>query len=73
MKRIKFNYNLLVIVFMAFAVGNCKTKESAEDSGKEEPSFHKPNIVLILSDDQAWNDYGFMGHDVIETPNLDRL
>ncbi len=33
----------------------------------------KPNIVLILSDDQAWTDYGFMGHDAIQTPNLDRL
>jgi arylsulfatase A-like enzyme len=32
-----------------------------------------PNIVLIISDDQAWNDYGFMGHDVIKTPNLDKL
>ena len=32
-----------------------------------------PNVVLIISDDQAWTDYGFMGHDVIETPNLDRL
>lgn len=32
-----------------------------------------PNIVMILSDDQAWNDYSFMGHEVIETPNLDRL
>jgi len=32
-----------------------------------------PNIVLILSDDQSWTDYGFMGHDQIETPNLDRL
>ena len=32
-----------------------------------------PNLVLIISDDQAWNDYGFMGHPVIETPNLDRL
>lgn len=32
-----------------------------------------PNIVLIISDDQAWTDYGFMGHDVIETPHLDRL
>jgi len=32
-----------------------------------------PNIVLIISDDQAWTDYGFMGHPAIQTPNLDRL
>ena len=33
----------------------------------------QPNVVLILSDDQAWMDYGFMGHPVIQTPHLDRL
>lgn len=33
----------------------------------------KPNIVLIISDDHAWTDYGFMGHKQIETPNLDKL
>tara|TARA_B100000686_G_scaffold74613_1_gene80529 strand:- start:88 stop:1341 length:1254 start_codon:yes stop_codon:yes gene_type:complete len=32
-----------------------------------------PNIVLIISDDQAWTDYSFMGHEAIETPNIDRL
>jgi uncharacterized sulfatase len=32
-----------------------------------------PNILLIISDDQAWSDYGFMGHPEIRTPNLDRL
>ncbi|EAQ81393.1 sulfatase family protein [Blastopirellula marina] len=32
-----------------------------------------PNVVLILSDDQAWTDYGFMGHKTIQTPSLDRL
>lgn len=32
-----------------------------------------PNVVLIVSDDQAWTDFGFMGHPVIRTPNLDRL
>ena len=32
-----------------------------------------PNVVLILSDDQAWGDYGFMGHPTIQTPHLDRL
>ena len=32
-----------------------------------------PNVVLILSDDQAWTDFGFMGHQDIRTPHLDRL
>ena len=32
-----------------------------------------PNVVLIISDDQAWSDYGFMGHDAIQTPHLDEL
>lgn len=32
-----------------------------------------PNIVMIISDDQAWSDYSFMGHPQIHTPNLDRL
>ncbi|AMV16550.1 sulfatase [Planctomyces sp. SH-PL14] len=33
----------------------------------------KPNVVLIISDDHAWTDYGFMGHPHIQTPNIDRL
>ncbi|MHC4996200.1 MAG: sulfatase family protein [Planctomycetota bacterium] len=32
-----------------------------------------PNIVLIVSDDQAWGDYSFMGHETIQTPRLDKL
>ena len=32
-----------------------------------------PNILLIISDDQSWTDYSFMGHEAIETPNIDRL
>jgi uncharacterized sulfatase len=32
-----------------------------------------PNVVMIISDDQAWGDYAFMGHPQIQTPNLDRL
>lgn len=32
-----------------------------------------PNVVWIISDDQAWTDYSFMGHPTIETPRLDAL
>ena len=41
------------------------------------PSFAEskapPNIVIIISDDQTYTDYSFMGHASIETPHLDRL
>lgn len=33
----------------------------------------RPNVLLIISDDQAWADYGFMGHPCLQTPALDRL
>ena len=33
----------------------------------------QPNIVLIISDDHAWTDYGFAGHPHAKTPNIDRL
>jgi arylsulfatase A-like enzyme len=33
----------------------------------------RPNVLLILGDDQSWTDFGFMGHPVIQTPHLDRL
>lgn len=32
-----------------------------------------PNVVLIISDDQAWGDYSFMDHSAIQTPHLDKL
>lgn len=33
----------------------------------------RPNIVLIISDDHAFNDYGFMGGAHVNTPHLDRM
>ncbi len=33
----------------------------------------RPNVVLIISDDQGWTDYGMMEHPVIRTPTIDQL
>ncbi len=31
----------------------------------------KPNVVLVMADDQGWGDMGYYGHPVIKTPNFD--
>src|SRR3954464_15697627 len=41
--------------------------------GAPEAAARGPNVVMIVSDDQAWTDYSFMGHPHIRTPNIDRL
>jgi uncharacterized sulfatase len=55
-------YLLVLALALAFS---WQTSLAAE--GKQ------PNVVIILSDDQAWTDYGFAGHPHIRTPHLDQL
>ncbi len=33
----------------------------------------RPNIIMIMTDDQGWFDAGFNGNKTIKTPNLDKL
>lgn len=33
----------------------------------------KPNILIIMTDQQAWDAVGYAGNKMIKTPNLDRL
>ena len=68
MKHIRL---LLILMTAGFAIVSCSQKEKKKELVEEK--VKKPNIVLILSDDQAWNDYGFMGHEIVETPHLDKL
>jgi arylsulfatase A-like enzyme len=35
--------------------------------------MRKPNVVIILTDDQGYGDFSCHGHPVLRTPNLDRL
>ena len=33
----------------------------------------RPNIVLIMTDDQGWGQTGYMNHPILKTPNLDKM
>ena len=33
----------------------------------------RPNVIVIMSDDQGGGDYGFLGNSVIRTPELDNM
>lgn len=52
---------LAVVVVLAFTI-----HEGAATA-------RKPNIILIVSDDQGYGDLGSFGSDEVKTPHLDRL
>jgi len=56
----------LIASSAAFAAGEPQSEVA-------QPPSQQPNVVMIISDDQGWTDYGFMGHPHIQTPHLDRL
>jgi arylsulfatase A-like enzyme len=33
----------------------------------------KPNVIVIITDDQRWNAFSLAGHKHLKTPNIDRL
>src|SRR5438270_13777386 len=33
----------------------------------------KPNVIIVLSDDQGYGDFSCHGNPVLKTPNLDKL
>lgn len=43
------------------------------ESSKQKRTDSRPNVLLIISDDQGIGDFGFMGNRTVKTPNLDRL
>ncbi|NQZ60261.1 MAG: sulfatase-like hydrolase/transferase, partial [Lentisphaeraceae bacterium] len=33
----------------------------------------RPNIILVMADDQGWGDTGYNGHPFVQTPELDKM
>jgi arylsulfatase A-like enzyme len=50
-----------------------KTVSSETAADKLSPPRKRPNVLLIISDDQGYGDFGFMENPIVRTPNLDEL
>jgi arylsulfatase A-like enzyme len=56
------------ILLLACLVFSCSEKVVEKDT-----TTQKPNIILIMSDDQGWGDLGINGNTNLSTPNIDAL
>lgn len=64
--------SLLLLAAMAVA-WCCACSPALEKGGGDAAARPRPNFVLIIADDMAWDDCGACGNQRIRTPNIDRL
>ncbi len=55
-------FQILIRIYIVFTVLACTV-----------PLQGKPNIIVVLTDDQGWGDLSFHGNHNLATPNLDSL
>lgn len=53
----------LILIILAFFLVSCADKETES----------KPNVIIILTDDQGWGDLSVSGNTNLSTPNIDYL
>ena len=59
----RLNISLLLLLLLL----GCNTKKDDATTVK------RPNIVLIMADDQGWGQTGYYKHPILKTPNLDDM
>ncbi|MDE0103356.1 MAG: arylsulfatase [Bryobacterales bacterium] len=55
----------MTAAILAVAIGACGTSAPGD--------LRRPNVIIILTDDQGYGDMSAHGNPVLETPNLDKL
>ncbi len=60
-KSIILNTAALFFIFFTISCGGNKSKPE------------KPNVILILADDQGYGDFSCYGNNILKTPNIDKI
>ncbi len=58
---------LAFLTFFAAILILCSTFASAVTAAE------RPNVVLVMADDQGWGQTGYYNHPILKTPNLDAM
>ncbi len=67
MKYDNIKYLILILLSgILFGIQACSTNIHRDPR-------EKPNVIIILTDDQGWGDLSFHGNTNLKTPNIDRL
>ena len=61
---------LTILILIIMAIGG---RWSAVYAQKRAVGRQAPNILLIMTDDQGYGDFGFTGNPHVKTPNIDQL
>ena len=59
-------YLIFIILSLALVITSCS--QPMKDSERS-----RPNIILIVADDQGWGDLSINGNQYLSTPNIDKL
>ena len=53
-----------------FSVG---ALSACNQNNLNKPEADKPNVILIMTDDQGWGEVGYYDHPLLKTPNIDAM
>lgn len=78
MKLLTMKKIILVILFcicvnLAKAAGDSTDTTKIIVSDKMQSGIERPNVIIVLSDDQGYGDFSCHGNPVLKTPALDKL
>ena len=60
-----------VTVLAFYCIFFCACNSSSNEDKQKESQ--KPNVLLIMTDDQGWGDFGVHGNDSVNTPVINKL
>ncbi|CAZ95056.1 sulfatase family protein [Zobellia galactanivorans] len=63
---------MVILITIVVLLVSCKSKSETGNVTTKKSEI-RPNIILMMADDQGWGDTGYNGHPYLRTPNLDAM